>query len=135
MKNYVNHYFLYMNNTKSYNQKTMEHDVRPWGEYFVLEDHDTYKIKRIEVKPGGRLSYQYHQKRSEVWTIVRGNGTITLNDEVNEYIPGDVIEIPQGAKHRIENREAELLVFVEVQLGSYFGEDDIVRIEDDYDRV
>jgi len=113
----------------------MEHDVRPWGEYFVLEDSNTHKVKRIEVKPGGRLSYQYHQKRSEVWTIVRGKGTITLNDEVNKYHPGDVIEIPQGAKHRIENRGEEVLVFIEVQLGSYFGEDDIVRIEDDYDRV
>ena len=113
----------------------MEHDVRPWGEYFVLEDSDTHKVKRIEVKPGGRLSYQYHQKRSEVWTIVQGKGTITLNDEVNVIQSGDVIEIPQGAKHRIENRGEEVLVFIEVQLGSYFGEDDIVRIEDDYDRV
>jgi len=113
----------------------MEHDKRPWGEYFVLEDSDTHKVKRIEVKQGGRLSYQYHRKRSEVWTIVRGQGTITLNDEVNIYMQGDVIEIPQGARHRIENSSEELLIFIEVQLGSYFGEDDIVRIEDDYDRV
>jgi mannose-6-phosphate isomerase len=135
MKNYVYQYFVEKELIQKHMTENMEHDVRPWGEYFVLEDIDTHKVKRIEVKPGGRLSYQYHQKRSEVWTIVRGKGTITLNDEVNEYHPGDVIEIPQGAKHRIENRGEEVLVFIEVQFGSYFGEDDIVRIEDDYDRV
>jgi mannose-6-phosphate isomerase len=113
----------------------MEHDIRPWGEYFVLEDADTHKVKRIEVKPGGRLSYQYHHKRSEVWTIVSGVGRITLNGEVNDYEAGQVVQIPLGMKHRIENPSTdENCVFVEVQLGSYFGEDDIVRVEDDYNR-
>ena len=113
----------------------MEHDIRPWGEYFVLDDASTHKVKRIEVKPGGRLSYQYHHKRSEVWTIVQGTGRITLDGNVKDYLPKDVIQIPQGVKHRIENpSETEMCIFVEVQLGTYFGEDDIVRIEDDYNR-
>lgn len=113
----------------------MEHDIRPWGEYFVLEDADTHKVKRIVVKPGDRLSYQYHHQRSEVWTIVSGVGRITLDGEVIDYTAGQVIQIPQGMKHRIENPSTvENCVFIEVQLGSYFGEDDIVRIEDDYNR-
>lgn len=112
----------------------MEQDTRPWGKYFVLDDAETHKVKRIEVKPGGRLSYQYHHKRSEVWTIVKGKARITLDDGDTEYSAGDVIEIPLKAKHRIMNIGQETLTFVEVQLGSYFGEDDIVRIEDDYNR-
>jgi len=112
----------------------MEHDERPWGKYFVLEDAKTHKVKRIEVKPGGRLSYQYHHKRSEVWTIVQGKARITLNDLDTDHAAGNVIEIPLNAKHRIMNIGEETLVFVEVQLGTYFGEDDIVRIEDDYNR-
>jgi len=113
----------------------MEHDIRPWGEYFVLEDNESHKVKRIVVKPHGRLSYQYHHKRSEVWTIVSGIAKITLDGEVKNYNPGEVIKIAQGVKHRIENPSTnENCVFVEVQMGSYFGEDDIVRIEDDYNR-
>jgi mannose-6-phosphate isomerase-like protein (cupin superfamily) len=113
----------------------MEHDIRPWGEYWVLEDAPTHKVKRIQVNPGGRLSLQYHFKRSEVWTIVSGVGTITINDEIKEYTPGQVAQIPQGAYHRIENKTNESVVFIEVQYGTYFGEDDIVRIEDDYNRL
>lgn len=112
----------------------MEHDIRPWGEYWVLEDSDTHKVKRILVNPGGRLSLQYHQHRSEVWTIIVGKGTVTINDDVKEYKVGEVAQIPQGAKHRIENNTSEPVIFIEVQYGSYFGEDDIVRIEDDYSR-
>ncbi len=113
----------------------MEHDIRPWGEYWVLEDTPSHKVKRIEVKPGGRLSYQYHHKRAEVWTIVMGSGRVTLDGVVKDYKPGEVIQIPQGAKHRIENPFEESCMFIEVQHGSYFGEDDIVRIEDDYNRI
>ncbi|TVZ28213.1 mannose-6-phosphate isomerase [Gillisia sp. Hel_I_86] len=112
----------------------MEHDIRPWGQYWVLEEADTHKVKRIEVNPGGRLSYQYHHKRAEVWTIVHGTGRITIDGEVRDYKAGEVVIIPLGAKHRIENPFKEPLVFVEVQHGTYFGEDDIVRIEDDYNR-
>ena len=112
----------------------MEHDVRPWGEYWVLEDAETYKVKRIQVNPGGRLSLQYHHKRAEVWTIVSGVGTITIDKDIRDFGVGEVVQIPLGAVHRIENRTQEAIVFIAVQYGTYFGEDDIVRIEDDYNR-
>ena len=114
---------------------SIESQERPWGRYFVLHDESTYKLKRIEVDPGGRLSYQYHHKRSEAWTIVEGMGRITLDGDVKDYKKGETILIPQGVKHRIENKGDKKLVFIEVHTGSYFGEDDIIRIEDDYNRV
>jgi mannose-6-phosphate isomerase len=114
---------------------SIEREERPWGRFFVLHDEPNYKLKRIEVDPGGRLSYQYHHKRAEAWTIVEGIGTITLDGAVNEYSSGQTILIFQGVKHRIENKTIDKVVFIEVQTGSYFGEDDIVRIEDDYNRV
>ena len=112
----------------------MEYDLRPWGEYWVLDNAKTHKVKRILVNPNGRLSYQYHHHRSEAWTIVSGTGRITLDGVVKDYNVGDTAIIPQGVKHRIENIMEEPLVFIEVQYGTYFGEDDIVRIEDEYDR-
>ena len=112
----------------------MEFDHRPWGSYFVLEDAETHKVKRIEVKPKGRLSYQYHYKRSEVWTMVKGEAIVTLDGKRIPLNAGEVIEIPREAKHRIMNIGEETLIFVEVQLGTYFGEDDIIRLEDDYNR-
>ena len=113
---------------------SIEFEERPWGKFFVVHDEPEYKLKRIEVNPGGRLSYQYHQKRSEAWTIVDGIGIVTLNGNSNIIKKGETILIPKGVKHRIENRENKLLTFIEVQTGTYFGEDDIVRIEDDYNR-
>jgi|TARA_R110000764_G_scaffold37678_1_gene83680 mannose-6-phosphate isomerase-like protein (cupin superfamily) len=112
----------------------LEIGKRPWGKYEVLLDTDYCKVKRITVNPGGRLSYQYHHKRSEVWTIVAGIATITLDDEVNWYDYGISVRIPQGMKHRVENKEQGDLIFIEVQHGSSFDETDIVRIEDDYNR-
>ena len=109
-------------------------EERPWGRFYVLHDQPTYKLKRIEVDPGERLSYQYHNKRSESWTIVSGIGSITLDGNVKDYKQGETILIPQGVKHRIESKTNKTIVFIEVQTGSYFGEDDIVRIEDDYNR-
>ena len=114
---------------------SIEKQERPWGCFYVLHDERFYKLKRIEVDPKGRLSYQYHHKRSEAWTIVQGTGTITLDGIVNDYVTGETIIIPQGVKHRIENKGTEKVVFIEVQTGTYFGEDDIVRIEDDYNRA
>ena len=113
---------------------SIEKEERPWGRFFVIHNENNYKLKRIEVDPGGRLSYQYHKKRSEAWTIVEGVGKITLDNKVQEYIQGQTVLIPQGVKHRVENNEIDKLVFIEVQTGSYFGEDDIVRVEDDYNR-
>ena len=114
---------------------SIECEERPWGRFFVLHDEPSYKLKRIEVDPGGRLSYQYHHKRSEAWTIVEGVGSITLDGDIKDYSKGETVLIPQGVKHRIENKGQEKVVFIEVQTGTYFGEDDIVRIEDDYNRV
>ena len=114
---------------------SIESQERPWGRYFVLHDEPTYKLKRIEVDTGGRLSYQYHHKRSEAWTIVEGIGRITLDGNVRDYKKGETILIPQGVKHRVENNGTKKLIFIEVQTGSYFGEDDIIRIEDDYNRI
>lgn len=113
----------------------LEIGERPWGKYFVLEDEENYKLKRIEVNPGQRLSYQYHHKRQEFWTIVAGEAIVVLNDEEHTVKYGESIFIPLGAKHRIENRSTQLLVFVEVQTGTYFGEDDIIRLDDDYSRA
>ncbi len=112
----------------------IETEERPWGRYFVLQDEPTYKVKRIEVEPGQRLSYQYHHFRSEAWTMVLGEAVITLDDIPKTYTAGETILISVGTKHRIENKSDTLVVFIEVQTGTYFGEDDIVRIEDDYNR-
>ena len=108
--------------------------IRPWGEYEILLDEWNVKVKRIRVKPGQRLSYQYHNKRREQWIVVKGNLTIVLDDEKVFRSPGESIKIPLGARHRAWNETDEDVVFIEVQTGIYFGEDDIVRIEDDYNR-
>ncbi len=112
----------------------MEMDIRPWGKYEVLLDTPNYKVKRITVKPGQRLSYQYHNHRSEVWTVVSGVGLYTIDGISQEAGYGQSIKIKKRAHHRIENEKDDLLVFIEVQTGTYFGEDDIVRLDDDYDR-
>jgi mannose-6-phosphate isomerase len=112
----------------------LESGDRPWGKYFVLADEPHYKLKRIEVQPGHRLSYQFHHKRQEQWTIIEGNANVILNDEEISLSYGESIFIPQGAKHRIMNQSDKLVVFIEVQTGTYFGEDDIVRLQDDYER-
>ena len=108
---------------------------RPGGEYEILLDDNKVKVKRIRVKPNKRLSYQYHNKRREQWIVVKGNLTIVLDDEKVFRGPGESIHIPLGAKHRAWNETDEDIVFIEVQTGTYFGEDDIVRLEDDFDRI
>ena len=112
----------------------LEIGERPWGKYYVLEDGENYKLKRIEVNAGHRLSYQYHHHRQEFWTVVQGEAVVVLDGVEHVVKYGESIFIPLGAKHRIENRSSELLVFIEVQTGTYFGEDDIIRLEDDYAR-
>tara|TARA_Y100001935_G_scaffold221297_1_gene195448 strand:- start:554 stop:910 length:357 start_codon:yes stop_codon:yes gene_type:complete len=114
--------------------KKINNSERPWGRYFVIEDNKNYKIKRIEVNPKSRLSYQYHMKRSESWTIIEGQGIVTLDGVEQKVSAGESIKINKEAKHRILNPNDTILVFIEVQTGTYFGEDDIVRIEDDYNR-
>ncbi len=112
-----------------------KYDERPWGNYTVLDDTDTFKVKRIEVLPDKRLSYQKHFKRAEHWFIVSGTATVTLDGRDYEVKTGEAIDIPQETAHRVANRGSEKLVFIEVQQGTYFGEDDIVRLEDDYGRI
>ena len=113
----------------------MEIVYKPWGKYEVLADFDNFKIKRITVSPNQRLSYQYHHKRKEQWTVIEGGLTIILDGDKVFREPGQSISIPLGIPHRAWNETSEKVVFIEVQTGTYFGEDDIVRIEDDYMRA
>jgi mannose-1-phosphate guanylyltransferase len=108
---------------------------RPWGTYTILEDSDGYKIKRIEVKPHKRLSLQSHKYRNEHWIVVSGRATITLNDKVFTLNENESTYIKAGDKHRLLNDTNELLLIIEVQVGSYTGEDDIIRFEDDFSRL
>jgi len=117
------------------NELGQETDQRPWGTYTVLDDQPTFKVKRIEVLPGKRLSYQRHARRSEHWFIVHGTAVVTLDGERREVSAGGAVDIPVGTDHRIENASDAPVTFVEVQHGDYFGEDDIVRLEDDYGRT
>jgi len=110
-------------------------DRRPWGTFTVLDEGPDFKVKRIEVLPGKRLSYQKHSQRAEHWFIVRGTAKVTLDDREIYVSSGEAIDIPLGAAHRVENPGSEMLVFIEVQRGTYLGEDDIVRLQDDYGRT
>jgi mannose-6-phosphate isomerase len=110
------------------------YDERPWGSFTVLDEGAGFKVKRLEVLAGKRLSYQRHRRRAEHWFIVSGTAKITLDDEEIIKRAGESIDIALGAAHRVENPGDELLVFIEVQRGDYLGEDDITRIEDDFGR-
>ncbi len=111
-----------------------EFDRRPWGSYTVLEEAPTFKVKRIEVLPGQRLSYQKHSQRAEHWVVVQGTAKVTLDGNEITVRLGEAIDIPVGTAHRVENPGDEDLIFIEVQRGTYLGEDDIVRLQDDYGR-
>jgi len=111
-------------------------DTRPWGSYTVLDETENFKVKRIEVLPEKRLSYQQHARRSEHWFVVRGTAKVTLNGSDYLVKTGEAVDIPAGTAHRVENPDAaETLVFIETQTGDYFGEDDIIRFEDDFGRA
>ena len=111
------------------------YDERPWGSYTVLDEGPGFKVKRIEVKPGSRLSYQRHAQRAEHWYVVSGRALVTLDGLDIGVNAGEAIDIPVGGAHRIMNFGNETLVFIEVQRGDYLGEDDIVRLQDDYGRI
>ena len=113
----------------------MEIENRPWGYYRVLLDVNETKVKHIEVNPQSRLSYQSHEQRREQWTVTYGTLTVVLDDVEHTVNVGESIHIPLGAKHRAWNKTDSLVRFVEVQTGTYFGEDDIQRYEDDYSRA
>lgn len=112
----------------------MHTDQRPWGSYKVLLIESGFQVKRIEVKPKLRFSLQKHHKRAEKWVVTSGEGMVTLDDRQIPVKRGSLIEVGLGQVHRMQNTGDQPLVFVEVQLGDYLGEDDIVRLEDDFSR-
>ena len=112
----------------------LESEERPWGSWHVIDVSEGYKIKRIHVNPGSRLSLQSHEHRSEHWVVIQGVATCQINDVATTVEHGESIDVPLGARHRLGNEGDEELVIVEVQLGGYTGEDDICRFEDDYGR-
>ncbi len=113
-----------------------QYDERPWGNFTVLDEDEDFKVKRIEVLPGKRLSYQKHARRTEHWFVVRGTAKVTLNGAEVLVKVGEAVDIPVGTAHRVENPEpANLLVFIETQTGDYFGADDIERLADDFGRM
>ncbi len=108
----------------------------PWGTWQVIDEHKLYKVKKVTIKTGQRLSYQAHQHREENWFIVQGEAEVILDDKYHQLKAADYIHIPPKAKHRIRNcSNTENLIFIEIQRGSYFGEDDIERFADDYGRL
>ena len=107
---------------------------RPWGTYKTIELGDGFQVKIITVNPGGRLSLQKHFKRSEHWTVVQGEPSITVGDSVKSYNANDAVYIPVETAHRMENATDNPAAIIEVQIGSYLGEDDIERIDDVYGR-
>ena len=112
----------------------IERDERPWGYYEVVDAGDGFRVKRICLSPGQRLSYQRHFQRTEHWYVVSGQGVVTLDDEEQGVSPGSSVAVAVRAAHRIANIGEDDLVLIEVQTGSYFGEDDIERLSDDYGR-
>lgn len=111
------------------------YDKRPWGSFTVLEEGTGYKVKRLNVLPGKRLSYQKHSRRSEHWIVVQGAALTTLDGREIVVKTGEAIDVPIGTAHRIENPGTEELVLIEIQRGDYLGEDDIVRLSDDFGRA
>lgn len=114
---------------------SLEKDQRPWGMYEVVAEGDGYKVKRIEVSPGQRLSLQMHQSRSEHWVIVNGEAIVTIGEREIRLRENEDALIPPRTKHRVANPGTTPLIFIEVQCGAYLGEDDITRFEDDYNRT
>ena len=113
----------------------VDFEERPWGYYEVLLELPETKVKQITVDNSHRLSYQYHEHRDETWVVVAGKAKVTLDGKNTIVEPGQTIQITRGVKHRVEAIGKEDLTFIEVQTGDYFGEDDIVRLEDDYERA
>ncbi len=111
-----------------------KHATSPWGEWEVLLDDKICKVKRITVLPGRRLSYQKHFRRSERWIVVEGYGEVTIDGRNILINESETIEIGREVAHRMSNKGEKDLTFIEIQRGEYFGEDDIIRLEDDYGR-
>ena len=118
-------------NTDSAREPT---ETRPWGSFYVLEEGFGFKVKRVVVTPGGRLSLQSHKRRGEHWVVVSGDATITVGESVEVFSRGQSVDIPLGERHRLENFGAADVQLIEVQFGDYLGEDDIIRYDDAYQR-
>ena len=112
-----------------------ESDERPWGRYEVLEERPGFKVKVLEVKPGARLSLQRHGRRGEHWVVVEGVADVVCGQRKLQLHRGEHIHIPPQTNHRLGNSTDATVAIIEVQLGDYLGEDDIVRLEDDYHRI
>lgn len=112
-----------------------ESDERPWGRYKVIEERPGFKVKVLEVRPGARLSLQRHDHRGEHWVVVQGTADVVCGDRELQLQAGEHIHIPPQTNHRLGNSADQPLALVEVQLGDYLGEDDIVRLDDDYQRI
>lgn len=113
----------------------MYSETRPWGSFHILDEEPGFKVKRIVVTLGGRLSLQSHEHRSEHWTVVNGTATVTVGETVKAMTRGQSVDIALGAKHRLENLGKDLVEIIEVQFGDYLGEDDIIRYDDVYNRT
>lgn len=111
------------------------YDERPWGNFTVLDEGTGYKVKRIEVLPGKRLSYQTHARRAEHWFVTQGTARVTLDGKEILLSPGEYVDIAIGQAHRVENPGEGNVIFIEVQRGDYLGEDDIIRLQDDFFRI
>ncbi len=109
-------------------------DERPWGSFTVLDEGTGYKVKRIEVLAGKRLSYQKHARRAEHWMVVAGTALLTLDGAERTVRVGETVDIGIGALHRVANPGPDHLIFIEIQRGDYLGEDDITRLSDDFGR-
>ena len=110
-------------------------EKRPWGSYTVLDEGHHYKVKRLDVLPGERMSYQKHTQRAEHWMVVQGTAMVTLEGQESLVKTGETVTVPLGTAHRIANPGPEPLILIEIQRGNYLGEDDIIRLQDDYGRT
>ena len=108
---------------------------RPWGSFTVLDEGEGFKVKRISVNPGHKLSLQYHHHRSEHWTVVQGEASVTVGEDIKKVKVNESVYIPLKEEHALANEGDELMQLIEVQVGDYLGEDDIVRLEDRYGRI
>ena len=110
-------------------------ETRPWGSFTILDEGEGFKVKRISVNPSHKLSLQYHHHRSEHWTVIQGEATVTIGEITKPVKINESVYIPLKEKHALANEGEELMQLIEVQLGDYLGEDDIVRLEDRYGRA
>ena len=113
-------------------KQSLDHDKRPWGEFQVIDSGDGFQVKRITVLPGKRLSLQSHKFRKEHWIVSCGEAEVEIDNKISKLTIAESIDIPLGAIHRLSNKSKSKLIIIEIQFGSYLGEDDIIRYEDDF---